>query len=347
MTIISETGSETHFFSLYKAPVGVLKHLESIIRKFLWGGTGNIKKLSWVSWERVASPIDCVGLGLPIHANRRTSDFLPVKASLGGVWGNVVKLLSMPVCADVRFWNLMKGIVGDEKDVAFWLDPWLDKGPLKFRYPNLFQLELDKKCVVRDRTVRLVSNPDASWQWKGPPDSNVELAEWSALCSQLRDVNLSDARDKWRWEGEESGEFSVGSVKWLLDSNIDRSERFDWEWCKWIPLKCNVFAWRAELERLPTRVELRKRNIPIPDVVCPVCALGEETTMHLFTACSLATSIWSRVSRWCKVPFLVAFSFKDILEAHRFSGLKGKDQVAYQGIVISVCCLEGKEQACV
>ncbi|XP_022004387.1 uncharacterized protein LOC110901940 [Helianthus annuus] len=302
-----------YFLSLYKAPVGVLKQLESIIRRFQWGGTGNLNKLSWVSWERVASLIDCGGLGSintslllkwawrfktnkdslwvkvisAIHASKRSGDFLPVKVSLGGVWGNIVKL----------------GIIGDGKDVAFYLDPWLDRGPLKFRYLNLYELELDKNCVVRNRIIRPVSNPDASWKWKRPPDSSVELAEWSALCSQLRDVDLSDARDKWRCEGEESGEFSVGSVKRLLASNIDSNERFVCEWCKWVPLK-----W-------------------------------EETAMHLFTSCSLAMSIRSKVSIWCKVPFLVAFSFKDILEAHWFSGLKGKDQAAYQGIVIIACWL--------
>ncbi|KAJ0535016.1 putative RNA-directed DNA polymerase [Helianthus annuus] len=51
-----------YFFSLYKAPVGVVNQLESIIRRFLWGGSGG--KMSWVSWDRVACPVDKGGLGL-------------------------------------------------------------------------------------------------------------------------------------------------------------------------------------------------------------------------------------------------------------------------------------------
>ncbi|XP_022003938.1 uncharacterized protein LOC110901415 [Helianthus annuus] len=91
------------------------------------------------------------------------------------------------------------------------------------------------------------------------------------------------------------------------------------------------------MERLPTRVELCKCNIPVPDVGCPMCESGDESAVHLFTACSFATSVWLKVSTWCKVPFLVAFSFKDVLSAHRFCGLQGKCLLAYQGIVIITC----------
>ena len=41
----------SYYFSLYKAPVTVVNKLESIIRRFLWGGNDEVKKLHWVSWE--------------------------------------------------------------------------------------------------------------------------------------------------------------------------------------------------------------------------------------------------------------------------------------------------------
>ncbi|XP_035841291.1 uncharacterized protein LOC118488184 [Helianthus annuus] len=155
----------------------------------------------------------------------------------------------------------------------------------------------------------------------------------------MRDVNLSDCNDRWLWLPEDSGEFSVKSAFVLVGSKEVDSSRFIWEWCKWIPLKCNVFAWRAVMERLPTKVELRKRNIQVGEVTCPLCGSGEESADHLFTACSFATAIWSKISSWCKVPFIMAFSFKDVLVAHRFCGLKGKLSLAYQGIVLTSCWL--------
>ncbi|XP_022014026.1 uncharacterized protein LOC110913509 [Helianthus annuus] len=163
------------------------------------------------------------------------------------------------------------------------------------------------------------------------------MAEWVDLCFLLRDTFLGDSRDSWRWLGDKDGEFSVGSLKRQMDSNMDFSNRFVWEWSKWVPLKCNLFAWRAEMGKIATRVELRKRNIPIPSLSCPFCASADETTDHLFSACSFVSVIWTKVSSWSRTPFLVAFSFRDIIEAHRYCGLSGKGKVAYQRLVLIVC----------
>ncbi|KAJ0766710.1 putative reverse transcriptase zinc-binding domain-containing protein [Helianthus annuus] len=357
-----------YFFSLYKVPVGVVNKLEVIIRKFLWGGTGRDRKLNWVSWDRVSSPIDRGGLGIrnllsinnalllkwawrfknekdnlwvkvisAIHGHRRSWEFLPIKASLGGVWGNIVKVASSPITAGDRFRNFIRGEIGNGADVAFWLDQWLVKEPLKCCYPNLFRLELDKRCVVRDRIVRPVSNPEAKWQWSRPPSSSAELAEWLDLNVKLRNVVLSDVKDKRLWMGDDSGVFSVGSINKSFDMNKDFSNRYVWEWCKWIPLKCNLFEWRAEQERLPTRVELSKRNVSVPEVTCPLCTSGDETVSHMFTSCEFATAVWLKVSRWCNTPFPMAFSIRDILEGHEYSGLKGKALNAYKGILLITC----------
>ncbi|KAJ0578962.1 putative reverse transcriptase zinc-binding domain-containing protein [Helianthus annuus] len=238
-----------------------------------------------------------------------------------------------------RFRHFVKGVVGNGASLAFWLDPWLCKDPLRFCFPNLFALESDKRCVVRERIGSPFSNPAARWRWKKPPDSNVELAEWSALCVLIRDTCLTVDSDKWQWSADDSGLFSVKSAYELMNRDKYVGNRVLWEWCRWIPIKCNVFAWRAVLERLPTRVELCKRNIGLPDVACPMCGDGEETASHLFTACNFSTAIWLKISSWCNVPFPVAFSFIDVVEAFRFSGLNGSKLLLYQGIVIIACWL--------
>ncbi|KAJ0466879.1 putative reverse transcriptase zinc-binding domain-containing protein [Helianthus annuus] len=324
--------------------------------------------MHWVAWDRVASPVDCGGLGIrsldsinislllkwawrfksergnlwvkvisAIHQDRRRLDFLPVKSSLGGVWGKIAKLALTPILAGGSSMDLMRGRVGNGSDMMFWLDPWLCNVPLKDCYPNLFRLENDKECVVRSRIVRPISNPVAKWDWKHPPDSSVELAEWMDLNSKLRDVVLNERVDMWEWMGDDNGEFSVGSIKRIMDKSRDFSSRYVWEWSSWVPLKCILFAWRAEMERLPTKVELRKRNIHIEDDLCPMCGAGLESASHLLTACIFASKVWSMVTRWCKVPELVAFSVRDILEFHNFCGLKGRMLAAFKGILVVTC----------
>ncbi|KAJ0578995.1 putative reverse transcriptase zinc-binding domain-containing protein [Helianthus annuus] len=85
--------------------------------------------------------------------------------------------------------------------------------------------------------------------------------------------------------------------------SVDNSKRYVYNWCKWIPQKCNIFAWRSELNRIPTGMALRNRNIPIVDVSCPFCNSGDETVDHLFTACVVASTVWQAVTvaknSWC------------------------------------------------
>jgi hypothetical protein len=44
------------YLSFLKMPVKVIKKVEAIQRKFLWGGVGGRKKICWVSWRKVCQP---------------------------------------------------------------------------------------------------------------------------------------------------------------------------------------------------------------------------------------------------------------------------------------------------
>ena len=56
-----------YFFSLFKAPKGVLSYLEKLRRNFFWGGTLNSDKMAWIAWKKVCSPTMCGGLGIGNH----------------------------------------------------------------------------------------------------------------------------------------------------------------------------------------------------------------------------------------------------------------------------------------
>ncbi|MFS7922512.1 hypothetical protein Hanom_Chr03g00250001 [Helianthus anomalus] len=43
----------SYYFFIYKAPKKVTDDLERMIRKFLWGGSSEERKMHWVSWDRV------------------------------------------------------------------------------------------------------------------------------------------------------------------------------------------------------------------------------------------------------------------------------------------------------
>ncbi|GKE26434.1 RNA-directed DNA polymerase, eukaryota [Tanacetum coccineum] len=69
-------------------------------------------------------------------------------------------------------------------------------------------------------------------------------------------------------------------------------------WIKYIPIKVNIFAWRARQDCLPTRVNLIRRGITIESSLCPVCSVCEEDVCHIFFRCDLAQLVLRRICRW-------------------------------------------------
>ncbi|XP_022031703.2 uncharacterized protein LOC110932755 [Helianthus annuus] len=251
-----------YYFSLYKAPLKVVKDLESLIKKFLWGAEGRVRLLDGIS---------------------RPCDYF-------------------------------RGSVGRGDSILFWLDPWLMEVPLKEVFPKLFALEVVKTCSVRDRLLGV-------WIWKHEPDMVDELAELSALNEAIAPDCLIERMDDWKWTPDHSGLFSVSSVKCVLEGVNNNISNYVVEWCKWVPIKCNVFVWRAELNRIPTADALRRRGIVVGDEACPLCKLEIESVEHLFTSCVTAVVLWQNISRWCRIPPIFAFLFKDLLEIHKANSI--------------------------
>ncbi|XP_035840262.1 uncharacterized protein LOC118487486 [Helianthus annuus] len=53
-----------YYFSLYKSPVAVIDSIEAIMRRFLWAGSNEEKKIPWVAWDVITRPKDEGGLGV-------------------------------------------------------------------------------------------------------------------------------------------------------------------------------------------------------------------------------------------------------------------------------------------
>ncbi|XP_022031925.1 uncharacterized protein LOC110932985 [Helianthus annuus] len=106
---------------------------------------------------------------------------------------------------------------------------------------------------------------------------------------------------------------TIAAVKdWIREGTEDRSVQV-MRWESWIPIKVNLFIWRAEKDSIPTKEALIRRRINIQDDSCPLCGTAGETVMHLFTGCFFATDLWMAVGQWCGVWPVLAFDFKDLL----------------------------------
>lgn len=61
-SVLGSLGS--YYFSTFKAPVKVINKLEGLRRNFFWGGSLKDRKIAWVAWKKVLSPLKFGGLGI-------------------------------------------------------------------------------------------------------------------------------------------------------------------------------------------------------------------------------------------------------------------------------------------
>ncbi|GJU80781.1 RNA-directed DNA polymerase, eukaryota [Tanacetum coccineum] len=94
------------------------------------------------------------------------------------------------------------------------------------------------------------------------------------------------------------GNFRVKEIRNYIDDLFLPHQAAQTRWIKYIPIKVNIFAWRARQDCLPTRVNLIRRGITIESSLCPVCSVCEEDVCHIFFRCDLAQLVLRRICRW-------------------------------------------------
>nr|GFA36556.1 RNA-directed DNA polymerase, eukaryota [Tanacetum cinerariifolium] len=80
----------------------------------------------------------------------------------------------------------------------------------------------------------------------------VEREQWDDLNSVSGSVTLYASKDRWICDLHGDGVFRVKEVRTILDDIFLSSAADATRWVKYIPIKINVFAWHAQLDRLPT-----------------------------------------------------------------------------------------------
>ncbi|GJS39529.1 RNA-directed DNA polymerase, eukaryota [Tanacetum coccineum] len=115
----------------------------------------------------------------------------------------------------------------------------------------------------------------------------------------------------WKWDLESSGDFSVASVRKIIDdkslSDVDSKTR----WIKYVPIKVNVHAWKVKTYSLPTRFNVSRIGIDIDSIMCAICDNGVETSRHLFFYCCMVRQIVRKITRWWDVLYVEVESYED------------------------------------
>lgn len=122
----------------------------------------------------------------------------------------------------------------------------------------------------------LKENMKNTWKWKATPDDNFKTKKaYDILSNSAAPAQAGTA------------------ARSLLNRILSKIP----------PIKSSAMAWRLLQDRLPTRVNLAKRNI-LPqtgNVNCPFCNRLSETAAHLFVKCNVSTNMWLECYKWLGV----------------------------------------------
>ncbi|XP_024636569.1 uncharacterized protein [Medicago truncatula] len=141
--------------------------------------------------------------------------------------------------------------------------------------------------------------------------------------------------DVWSWTLSLDGRYSVKSacsflIKDLMVMGIPQGEvlkAVSRVWKSWAPSKVIVFSWQLLLDMIPSRSNLIRWGISLPEggVGCVFCDVLSESSAHLFLSCPSFFTVWYQVSRWLGWDFVMPLGLAQQFQV--FTGLGGGKRV--------------------
>ncbi|KAD7477125.1 hypothetical protein E3N88_00261 [Mikania micrantha] len=138
---------------------------------------------------------------------------------------------------------------------------WVDVGE------EVEQLGLDIRWYIRSQ----IGNGENTLFW---------LDNWTGkgilknLLPDLYKLEGYEQPDKWMWSGEIFGPYLCSIIRKVIGVMFPQ-ENTKFPWLRGVPLKVSSFAWRACLNRIPTKEALSRRGILV-NQSCALCTTQDE-----------------------------------------------------------------------
>ncbi|GKA62361.1 RNA-directed DNA polymerase, eukaryota [Tanacetum coccineum] len=303
--------------SIYKAPKRVLQMLETIHSKFFYGADSSEKKITWIAWEKVLASKKHGGLGVAsLYALNQALLLKWVWRFLsqdGSLWSSVIKAIYGPTLDShaVNFPSPWCSILREVKVLSSKGFNFLSHCKRRVGNGNTTRFWTLEQANCAEIVPSKWGEPSLDSSFRRPIRGGVEQQQWSELLSFTGTISFSSLPDRWVCDLNGDGVFSVKDIRSRIDDLLLPSVGFETRWVKFIPIKVNVFVWRARLDRLPTRCNLSDRGVPLNSMLCPLCGSENEDSPHVFFRCELAKLISRKVCRWWDLSWNDASSFVD------------------------------------
>lgn len=252
----------TYIMSCFALPKSLVNSIEAAIRAFWWG-SGDKRKMAWLSWEQLCKPKNQGGMGFrDLHSFN--------KVLLGKqCW----RILTKPESLMARIFKARYFPHGSFMDAT------------TGSRPSATWSSLLKARGLISRGLRLrIGNGYSTDIWSSPwiPDDNRIV--WHHSKNEVYSVKSAYhvARAMKEGEGErETGAASgVAAIKWMDIWNLA------------LQPKIRLFIWRACKNILPHAVELTRKRIS-SSLFCLHCKTEMETISHVLMECRGLRDLWS------------------------------------------------------
>ncbi|XP_009117682.2 uncharacterized protein LOC103842769 [Brassica rapa] len=311
-TVLSAMPS--HAMSCFKLPLTLCAQIQSLLTRFWWDDSHDKRKMSWISWKRMARSKKQGGLGFKEIATFndallaklswrilknpscllarcllgkycKDENFLSIKASTSSSYGWKGILIGRDLLINQLGW-----IVGSGNDIRVWDDAWLSTTDQQRPYGPA--PEALKELRVSD----LMLPNSTSWDTQ-KIESILPFHKQSIL--QLK-PSICNAPDEMVWLKTASGDYTVKSGYMAKEEQSCLAETptseptVDWlanVWNLKTPEKIKVFLWNSLHAALPVGEQFAIRNIPL-STRCPRCN-EMESVAHMLFNCDYAKEVWS------------------------------------------------------
>lgn len=299
----------TFAMGLFLLGEGIHGKFDKIRARFFWEADAKKRKYHMIRWADLCRPKKQGGLGI---TNTRFMNLALISKWIwklaqndDGLWAKLLKAKYFPSrsffntnskgsqiwngiqkCKEVFFLGA-KFTVGNGRDTKFWLCAWCTEKPLYALFPSLFSIAAYPNAMASE----IFATGEAQIGFLR--DLSVqEQAAFVAMSEILSLVSVSEDRDSISWSLEASGRFSVKSLyaKLVSGPKINFAKPL---WAARIPPRVKIFIWQAALDRLPSALNLQKRNGP-GNGNCALCGAQEDAN-HIIFNCAPAVFLWSGV----------------------------------------------------
>ncbi|WMV59186.1 hypothetical protein MTR67_052571 [Solanum verrucosum] len=273
----------SYMMSLFPIPDGVIDRLDALRRNFLWEGNSETKKFHLVKWAALIGNKQVGGLEVRnlktqnqcllmkwlwrLASNEQAlwKEVIQAKYEMEDHWSTsmVTNTYGTSLWRTIRnLWPKLGGNckikIGNGVKVSFWEDSWLEQGPLKTLFPDVFILNQQQRATVAE----VWSNQGWNLSFRRPfNDWEIQrVVEFYRTLEQFRGGNT--VQDCLEWKDHKQGRFSVKGAYKKFNPFNNQINGWPWKmiWKAKIPYKVSCFTWLLGKQAILTRENLMKRG---------------------------------------------------------------------------------------